>query len=70
LGVKIEKIEMGGACSANGREEMRTGYTGFWWGNLSVRGHLVDPGIIGMIILRLIFRKWVWGYGLDRAGSG
>jgi hypothetical protein len=32
-------------------------YTRFWWGNLRERGHLVDPGIDGRIILRWIFRK-------------
>jgi len=31
---------------------------------------LGNPGR-GRIILRRIFRKWsVWGYGLDRCGSG
>ena len=33
-------------------------YTGFWWGNLRERDHLGDPGLDGMIILKLIFRKW------------
>ena len=28
------------------------------------------PGADGTIILRLIFRKWDVGYGLDQAGSG
>ena len=32
-------------------------YTGFWWGNLRERDHLVDPGIDGRIILRWIFRR-------------
>ena len=34
-----------------------------WWGNLSVRDHLGDPGVDERIILRWIFRKWnvgVW----------
>jgi len=35
LGDKIEKSEMGGACSTyGGRGEA---YTGFWWGNLRER---------------------------------
>ena len=32
--------------------------------------HLGDLGVDGRTILRLIFRKWDVGYGLDRAGSG
>ena len=32
-------------------------YTGFWWGNLSERGHLEDPDVDERIILRWIFRK-------------
>jgi hypothetical protein len=36
---------------------------GFWWGNLSERDHLGEPGVDRSIILRWIFRKWdveVW----------
>jgi hypothetical protein len=43
-----------------GREEA---CTGFWWGNLRERDHLVDPGVDGRIILRRVFKKWdvgVW----------
>jgi len=36
-------------------------YTGFWWGNMRERDHLGDQGVVGRIILRLIFRKWVVG---------
>jgi len=63
--------EMGGACSAYGGGEA---YPGFWWGNLRKRGHWGDPGVDGMIILRLIFRKWdvgVWtGLSWLRIGTG
>jgi len=45
-------------------------YAGFWCGNLRERDYLEDPGGDGTIILRWIFRKGMWEYGLDRAGSG
>jgi hypothetical protein len=55
LGDKIEKNEMGGACSVCvGKGKT---YTGVWWGNLRVRDHLGDPGVDERIILRCIFRK-------------
>jgi hypothetical protein len=52
---------MGGACSAYGGEEIRV--QGFGGGYPRERDHLGDSGMSGMIILRLIFRKWdvkVW----------
>ena len=55
------------ACMGERRGEV---HTGFWWGNLMERDHLGDPGIDWKIILRWIFRKWMRGHGLDRAGSG
>jgi len=39
-------------------------YAGFWWGNLSERDHLEEPGVDERIILRWIFRKWDLG-GMD-----
>jgi len=33
------------------------------------KNHLGDPGLDGKIILRLIFRKWDVGHGLDRSDS-
>jgi hypothetical protein len=59
-GDKIEKNEMGGACSKyGGREEA---CTGFWRGNLRERDHLEDPDVDVRIILRWIFRKWDVGH--------
>jgi len=37
----------------------------FWWENLTETHHLKDLGIDGSIILKLIFKKGVGGYGLD-----
>jgi len=55
---------MGGACSAYGGEERRV--RGFWWGKLTERDHLEDPGVVAIVVLKLNFRKW----DLDRTGSG
>jgi hypothetical protein len=38
-------------------------YIGFSWGNLRERDQWKDPGLDGKIILRWIFKEWV--YGLD-----
>ena len=53
MGDKIEKNGIGGACSAYGGEV----YTGFWWGNVRERDHLVDACADGRITLRWFFRK-------------
>jgi hypothetical protein len=54
-GDRIEKNEMGGACSTYGG---RGGVcTGFWWGNLRERDRWRDPGIYGRIILGWILKK-------------
>jgi hypothetical protein len=37
----------------------------FGWGNRREREYWEDPGVDGRIILGRIFRKWMWGYGLD-----
>jgi hypothetical protein len=44
--------------------------TGFWWGNLRERDHWGDPDVGGRIILRWIFKKCEWLWGLDGVGSG
>jgi len=33
-------------------------HAGFWWGNLRLKEHWVDPGVDGRIILIWIIRKW------------
>jgi hypothetical protein len=54
-GDKIEKNEMGGACSAcGGKGDV---YTGFWWRNLRERDNLGDPDVDGMVILKWMFCK-------------
>jgi len=45
---------MGGACSAYG---CKRGIFRILVGNLRERGHLGDPSVVGMIILRWIFKK-------------
>jgi len=32
-------------------------HTAFWWGDVMARDHLEDIGVVGRIILKLIFRK-------------
>jgi hypothetical protein len=34
------------------------GCTGVWWGKLRERDHWGDPGGVGRLLLRWIFRKW------------
>jgi hypothetical protein len=53
-GDKIEKNEMGGACSSVGEGEA---CTVFWWRKLRERDHGGDPGVDGRIILRWILMK-------------
>jgi len=52
------------------RMEERRGVYRVFWGNLRERDHLGDPDVDGRMILRWIFRSGMWGYGMDRAGSG
>jgi hypothetical protein len=48
----------------------RRGACGVLVGRREGRNHLEDPGIDGSITLKWLFKKWVWGNGLDRFGSG
>jgi hypothetical protein len=41
------------ACMGESRGVYRV-----WWENLRDRDHLEEPGILGWIILKWIFRKW------------
>jgi hypothetical protein len=51
------KNAMGGACIGHmGGKACK----GFWWGNPIERDHLVDPGVDWRIILRWMFRKYMW----------
>jgi len=50
------KNEMGRACSIYwGRGEV---HTGFWWGKLTEKDHLEDPGVDGRIIVKWTFKTW------------
>jgi hypothetical protein len=70
-GDKIEKNEMGGACSMYG--EGRGVYRDLV-GKPEGRDHWGDPGVDGRIILEWIFKKWDVGVrivlGWLRIGTG
>jgi hypothetical protein len=36
-------------------------HTGFWWGDLREGGHLEDPSVDEMIILKRLFKPWDGG---------
>jgi len=45
-------------------------HTGFWWRNLSERGHLENLGLDGRIMLKLIFKTCNVWRGLRWLHSG
>ena len=60
--IKSKRLKWLGHVACMGRGEV---HTVFWWGNLRVRDHFVDPGVDGIVILRFNSRKWDGGHGLD-----
>jgi hypothetical protein len=64
-GDKMRRMRWMGHVARMGR-----GVSGFWWGNLSERGHLGDPSVDGRIILRWVLKKWNGGPVLGYCGSG
>jgi hypothetical protein len=53
--IKSRRMGWVGHVACMGRGEV---HIGFFWGDLSERDHLQDPGIDGSIILSWNFRKW------------
>ena len=48
--IKSRRMRWAGHVACMGRGEANTG---FWWGNLRERGHLEDPGVNGMINIKM-----------------
>jgi hypothetical protein len=65
--IKLKRMRWVGHVARMEKGEVSAG---FWWGNLTERNHLRDPGVDGRTIFRWIFRKWGVEHGLDRSDSG
>jgi len=68
----VRVIKMRGIIWAGHVDRMleRRGIYRVLLGKPEVKRHLEDLGVDGRIILRLTFRKWDVGHGLDLAGPG
>jgi len=42
----------------------------FCWGDLTERDHLDDICVVGIMILKWVFKNWGRGLGLDSPGLG
>ena len=69
--IKSRRMRWAGHVARMGE---RRGVYRVWWGNLSERDHLEDPGVDGRIILRWILGNWIgeaWtGLNWLRIGTG
>jgi hypothetical protein len=68
--IKSRRMRWAGHVARVGRGKVHTGY---WKEDLRERDHLDDPGVEGMIILKLVFKEWDWAWtGLSwlRIGTG
>jgi hypothetical protein len=53
---EIKRIKWAGCVERMRREEV---YKGFWWEILKERVYIEGLGIVGSIILKLIFKTWI-----------